>query len=649
MSPIDLFGSLLRAKFKERNSSNLPPKTIIADELLAKSKSSADLWARKKRFTQSTALMCALGFVVGLGDRHLENILLFENGEIVHVDLNVSFEKGAQLRVPERVPFRLSNSIRYAFGPTGIEGTFRSSAERTMAVLRSESLALTHLLKTFVHDPLLEWTSPASAFPIGNTSVGLSLMLYEDRPESPAGRTNGDADLPPLLGRSRAEDGRKFGCTALQSALAQICQLFSEMNAYRAAHGVQSELTHFEQRRNMMRALKPALRILSAVDQRFSVHVKIYRTLISEPLVKGHRLLNEPFIDYTRCIEYFQTALGNIESVYTQLLELRSIGDLNDGECADSAPTTPSFRTPSRWPVGSLYEAAPTASKEASSPTGVELVECVRRKLGGFQLANGELVDRPLDVVEQVDRLIAAAVDPTNLARMYEGYCSHPLMIDSTCFLMPKKFTGENSKAAAARQTKEQKKVDERERLAKQKEDAQWADDDKGAAKKMQRKEEQERKRLEALAKKQEKAKLYDEEMSTLPSKTPAAANKVTKASIEAAKRKEDEERRRQQEQKALEAKKIVQSEDLLTENVNRLVIEGESARNVDEAISILGSKETPTDKHPEKRMRAAYAAFEERRLAELKAEKSTLTLSQMKQLLRKEWQRSPENPLLGQ
>lgn len=51
-------------------------------------------------------------------------------------------------------------------------------------------------------------------------------------------------------------------------------------------------------------------------------------------------------------------------------------------------------------------------------------------------------------------------------------------------------------------------------------------------------------------------------------------------------------------------------------------------------------------DKHPEKRMKAAYTSYEATRLAELKAENPSLRLSQMKQMIFKEWQKSPENPL---
>lgn len=57
-------------------------------------------------------------------------------------------------------------------------------------------------------------------------------------------------------------------------------------------------------------------------------------------------------------------------------------------------------------------------------------------------------------------------------------------------------------------------------------------------------------------------------------------------------------------------------------------------------------SDKNEVDRHPEKRIKAAYTAFEEVTLPRLKAENPTLRLSQLKQMLRKEWLKSPQNPL---
>ena len=78
-----------------------------------------------------------------------------------------------------------------------------------------------------------------------------------------------------------------------------------------------------------------------------------------------------------------------------------------------------------------------------------------------------------------------------------------------------------------------------------------------------------------------------------------------------------------------------------------RVEVEGASASSVSEAIKVLSiAQDEKVDKHPEKRMKAAYTEFEERRLEELKAENKSLKLSQLKQMIFKEWQKHPDNPL---
>ncbi|KID92266.1 DUF1014 domain protein [Metarhizium guizhouense ARSEF 977] len=75
------------------------------------------------------------------------------------------------------------------------------------------------------------------------------------------------------------------------------------------------------------------------------------------------------------------------------------------------------------------------------------------------------------------------------------------------------------------------------------------------------------------------------------------------------------------------------------------------NASGIDNALDALslatGSDDTKIDKHPEKRFAAAYAKYEERRLTEMKADGSGvgLRLEQRKQRIRKEFDKSPENP----
>lgn len=211
---------------------------------------------------------------------------------------------------------------------------------------------------------------------------------------------------------------------------------------------------------------------------------------------------------------------------------------------------------------------------------------------------------------------------------------------------MPKKFQTENTKAVQARTRTAEAKAAEKARMEKEKEDAAWEDNDKHIAKKQQRKEDKEKKRQENLARKNESKKMLEEEEVSLKGKTTKPA-KLTRAEI-AANRLAAE----KAEAAARKAKVQTHLDTKLEENVNiaaaQAKAEGiEEARNVEDAIAVLSVNEgAPVDKHPEKRMKAAYAAFEEVNLPRLKAENPNLRLSQLKQMLKKDWMKSPDNPL---
>ncbi|KAH9269440.1 hypothetical protein BASA83_008523 [Batrachochytrium salamandrivorans] len=135
------------------------PNNLISMELWSSSNSSLTWWKKTKTFSRSAAVMSIVGYVIGLGDRHLDNILIdVEHGEVAHIDFNVCFEKGRNLRIPETVPFRLTQNIVGALGPNDIEGTFRIACEQVFRVMRENREILLTLLEAFIYDPLVDWT-----------------------------------------------------------------------------------------------------------------------------------------------------------------------------------------------------------------------------------------------------------------------------------------------------------------------------------------------------------------------------------------------------------------------------------------------------------------------------------------------------------
>jgi len=82
---------------------------------------------------------------------------------------------------------------------------------------------------------------------------------------------------------------------------------------------------------------------------------------------------------------------------------------------------------------------------------------------------------------------------------------------------------------------------------------------------------------------------------------------------------------------------------DRVNENRKTSVV---SASGVDAAIEALSLEDSRSNSPAPMSMKAAYAQFEEEKLAELKADKPGLKMQQYRDLLSKLWTRDPRNPL---
>ncbi|KAL4803894.1 hypothetical protein BDV18DRAFT_166188 [Aspergillus unguis] len=132
-------------------------------------------FAARLRYTRSCAVMSMVGYVLGLGDRHGENILFEEGtGGVLHVDFNCLFDKGLTFDKPELVPFRLTQNMIDAFGAYGYNGPFRKTCELSLDLLRQNEDALMTILETFLHDPTTDF-------------IGKKRRTHANVPETPAG------------------------------------------------------------------------------------------------------------------------------------------------------------------------------------------------------------------------------------------------------------------------------------------------------------------------------------------------------------------------------------------------------------------------------------------------------------------------------
>lgn len=183
---------------------------------------------------------------------------------------------------------------------------------------------------------------------------------------------------------------------------------------------------------------------------------------------------------------------------------------------------------------------------------------------------------------------------------------------------------GENSKKAAGNAKKAEaanKKQAEANAKAEAAEAAEW---DKGSKKGNKKAEDAQFKKEEAARKKAERDLLLQAEEASIKSKPRGAAKQA--------------------------AKRTGKIDDFLDFNKD---VPELSASGLDAALEALaltgregGVSSKDIDRHPERRVKAAYSAYEEKRLPEIRKEQPGLRLQQLKQLLFKEFQKSPENPM---
>lgn len=141
--------------FTEDVLGQYPPR--LPDWFIAQFPNPSAWFAARLKYTRSCAVMSMVGTILGLGDRHGENVLLEEgNGGIFHVDFNCLFDKGMTFAQPEKVPFRLTHNMEAAMGIYRTEGPFRHCSELTLRVLRQQEETLMTILEAFIYDPTLD-------------------------------------------------------------------------------------------------------------------------------------------------------------------------------------------------------------------------------------------------------------------------------------------------------------------------------------------------------------------------------------------------------------------------------------------------------------------------------------------------------------
>ncbi len=120
--------------------------------------------AVRERFLKSYAASSVAGYVLGIGDRHLDNFLIdMKDGEVLAIDFGIAFGNGIQLTIPELMPFRLTRQIEGVMAPYSHYGIFGATLTYVFRALQEKKEILLDCSEIFVKDPLFDWVKSAKS------------------------------------------------------------------------------------------------------------------------------------------------------------------------------------------------------------------------------------------------------------------------------------------------------------------------------------------------------------------------------------------------------------------------------------------------------------------------------------------------------
>ncbi|XP_044101561.1 DNA-dependent protein kinase catalytic subunit isoform X2 [Neovison vison] len=143
--------------FRRRESK--VPADLLKRAFLKMSTGPEAFLALRSHFASSHALMCISHWILGIGDRHLNNFMIsMETGGMIGIDFGHAFGSATQfLPVPELMPFRLTRQFINLMLPMKEAGVMSSVMVHALRAFRSHSDLLINTMDVFVKEPSFDW------------------------------------------------------------------------------------------------------------------------------------------------------------------------------------------------------------------------------------------------------------------------------------------------------------------------------------------------------------------------------------------------------------------------------------------------------------------------------------------------------------
>lgn len=367
----------------------------IHDVLWIKSTNSEEWLDRRTKFTRSIAVMSMVGYILGLGDRHPSNLMLDQtSGRVLHIDFGDCFEVAMQReKFPETVPFRLTRMLVKAMEVSGVEGSYRDTCERTMTVLRDNRDSLVAMLEAFVYDPLISWRllgeSPNVEGDDHQLKDSITPHEFSEQDEVTDSPLNslGQLNVSHIIVKNPIHEDSTEDVTI--------------SNSDRATSDHEKQ----------MLPVKP-------LSETFSDRKK---PMLNKSQVTGS--LHSSHLRSLKMYSDIQNLASNL-NVSSRIASITGDGTIRNfaAESVSRSRLDKSFRQKEAFSMAGQHDG--NATEDALNEKALKVIRRVQDKLSGtdFHPAT-ERVD-PLDVQDQVQKLIVQATSTENLCQLFIGWCA---------------------------------------------------------------------------------------------------------------------------------------------------------------------------------------------------------------------------------
>lgn len=338
-------------------------------------------------------LYCSMvGYILGLGDRHPCNLMLDQlSGRVLHIDFGDCFEVAMNReKYPEKVPFRLTRMLIKAMEVSGIEGSYRSTCERTMTVLRDSRDSLVAMLEAFVYDPLISWRLAGLS--------GREVSSGGDDPDEATGCF--ESAFPSSNDANRVKEGG--------SRLSILHESIAE--------GLNEEDDDGEEAKPKVYPLK-ASTLLTGCSASLSERIHAGTTFENNSVSKdgGTSLARAQSLQMFSSIKVLA---ANLSASYRIASVIGNAGNSQlHAEAAESLSRSLRQREATVGNPG-------IAHGEALNEKALKVIRRVQDKLSGMDFPDVQLNNEPLAVTDQVQRLIVQATSSENLCQLFIGWCA---------------------------------------------------------------------------------------------------------------------------------------------------------------------------------------------------------------------------------